>query len=420
MRIVAHHPVAQPSSAPLSTPGLVDETHPGSRLWSSLVLVGFIAACGAEFDPGTDGGTAGGRTGKDGGTGGGSGAAGGSQDGGAGLTGGGTGGSTGTGGGGSTGTGGGGSTGAGGGGSTGAGGGGSTGAGGGGSTGAGGGGSAGAGGGGSAGTGGGGSTGTGGGGSTGAGGGGSTGTGGGGSTGTGGGGSTGALPRGYVFCANETLRCGFVGTGMVAYGADDCFVFQQATDGVLCDNATLGDPIKGRLKACYLQAEPSGGHMTYRLERSATPTAEEQAAYARITAAMDAAVALYNQYTAFEKTLTVHYDPSVQTADASISGNIRFGPNAGYQSRITATHEVAHTVGVGQSGGWFSLVVDGVYRGEKATRLLRAISGNPSDTLKGDRIHFWPYGLNYASEVSSDTDLVNHCKLVDAMRLDGL
>lgn len=222
-----------------------------------------------------------------------------------------------------------------------------------------------------------------------------------------------------MFCSNEDQRCGFLGTAKVAYGANGRFVLRDATDGSACDNATFDDPLPHTVKSCFLPAPP-GGNVTYTLVKAANPTAEEQAAYVRIAEAMDGAVALYGRYTRFEKHLTIYYEPGVATADGNINGTIRFGPSAAYQTRITATHELAHTVGVGTAWSWGSLVVNGQYTGAVGTRLLRAITGNGADVLKGDGMHFWPFGLNYASEVSSETDLVNHCKLVEAMRQDGL
>jgi hypothetical protein len=74
-------------------------------------------------------------------------------------------------------------------------------------------------------------------------------------------------------------------------------------------------------------------------------------------------------------------------------------------------------VGVG-SFEFGALVVDGVFTGEAATRQLRAITGNESDVVHADTQHFWPYGLNYTTEVKTTDDLVNHCKIVVAIRED--
>ena len=41
------------------------------------------------------------------------------------------------------------------------------------------------------------------------------------------------------------------------------------------------------------------------------------------------------------------------------------------------------------TNAWWNLIVDGVYTGKHATEELRAITGDNSAVLKGDRQHFW-------------------------------
>lgn len=161
---------------------------------------------------------------------------------------------------------------------------------------------------------------------------------------------------------------------------------------------------------------PGRGAITYTLARSASPSSAEADAYDRITSAMDSAVFTYNCYTDIEKRLSVSYVPSVPTADGNVNGSIRFGSTASMNS-ITAMHEISHTVGIG-SREFAQLVVDRVFTGERATQQLRAITGNPTEQVHADGTHFWPYGLNYTSEVTSDEDLVNHCRMVVAIRTD--
>ena len=165
---------------------------------------------------------------------------------------------------------------------------------------------------------------------------------------------------------------------------------------------------------------PVKGNVTYTLVKAQNPTADQLDAYAKIQAAMDKAISYYNTYTTITKTLRVSYEPSVSTADGNINGSIRFGSNRSYMNHITAMHEIAHTVGVGTSGNWSRLIVNNVYTGTNATAQLRAITGDNTSVLKGDSTHFWPYGLNYTSEVKSEDDLINHCKIVEAMKKDGL
>ncbi|WP_433926925.1 hypothetical protein AB3662_28665 [Sorangium cellulosum] len=158
------------------------------------------------------------------------------------------------------------------------------------------------------------------------------------------------------------------------------------------------------------------GGITYTLATVPTPTAEQQSAYDMIKSAMDEALSYYNCHTSIEKSLRVSYEPSVATADGNVNGSIRFGAFSS-MNHITAMHEIGHTVGVG-SREFGALVVDGIFTGPEATRQLRAITGNDADVVHADAQHFWPYGLNYTSEVKTTDDLVNHCKIVAAIRED--
>lgn len=165
---------------------------------------------------------------------------------------------------------------------------------------------------------------------------------------------------------------------------------------------------------------PKAGRVSYSLARSDQPSVDEQDAYNRITAAMDEAVRQYNCYTNLQRDLRVSYNPGVATADGSTNGSIRFGSRASMH-HVTAMHEIAHVFGVG-AGPFRSLVQDGIYYGEGATAELRAISGANSDRIMSDGTHFWPHGLNYISEGQTQEDLINHCRVVEAMvgDLNGL
>jgi hypothetical protein len=164
------------------------------------------------------------------------------------------------------------------------------------------------------------------------------------------------------------------------------------------------------------------GKVTYSLAQSANPTDEEKAAYARIKTAFDEAVAYYNNFTSITKTLYVTYNPGVPTADATIAGNIRVGSNAGYQRTGTALHEMAHSVGVGQHSFWTSnLIIGGVYQGVYANKMLRFMTRNPAEALKGDTQHFWPYGINGANEdTGAEMLYLTNVIVVQGMKKDGL
>jgi hypothetical protein len=159
------------------------------------------------------------------------------------------------------------------------------------------------------------------------------------------------------------------------------------------------------------------GHVTYTLAKAPSPTQAQQTAYDAITCAMEGAVAYYNCNTTITKQLNVSYVPTVNTADGNINGSIRFGNMSDMQC-VTAMHEVAHTVGVGQASNWGSFNMNGTFTGMNATAELRAITGNATDVLHCDSQHFWPYGLNYVTEAHSTADLVDHCRMVTAIRKD--
>ncbi len=118
-------------------------------------------------------------------------------------------------------------------------------------------------------------------------------------------------------------------------------------------------------------------------------------------------------------------DPSVR-ADGNINGNIRFGPNRIFMNTGTAIHEISHTLEVGTSYKWSSLgayndsIKCSIYNGVNATKILREIKGDSSVLLYKDHQHFWPFGINYTHEYTCREDLINHCKIVNAMFADGL
>ncbi|HEX9998834.1 MAG TPA: hypothetical protein VGB74_00120 [Actinoplanes sp.] len=162
---------------------------------------------------------------------------------------------------------------------------------------------------------------------------------------------------------------------------------------------------------------PAAGHVTYTLTRAANPTADQTEAYGLITAAMDQALTIYNCQIDITKALTVSYNPAVATADGNFNGSIRFGARASMR-RVTAMHEIAHTLGVGTVAAWAAHLSGGVWTGAAATAKVAELTGNQTVEIHGDAQHFWPYGLNYESEVTSENDLVIHCQVVLALRRD--
>lgn len=161
----------------------------------------------------------------------------------------------------------------------------------------------------------------------------------------------------------------------------------------------------------------AAGSVTYILETTASPTSDQTDAYSTIRKAMDSAVGYYNKYTNLRKSLRVQYNTGVNTADGNSNGTIRFGSNRSYMQVGTAMHEIAHTLGLGTTNAYTSLMVGGQWQGAAGIAALKEIDG-ASAILKGDGMHFWPYGINYESEVKGVATLVGHCKVVQGMYMD--
>lgn len=169
------------------------------------------------------------------------------------------------------------------------------------------------------------------------------------------------------------------------------------------------------VSAIALMVVFSHAEVTYTLHKSANPTADEQDAYKRITIVMDSAVKLYNIYSNLSKFINVYYAPGVPTAEASSNGDLRFGENRSYMVVPTAMHEMGHTMGIGTTQEYWDVCKDGVFRNDKVQAKLRELDNDPTKELHCDSQHIWPYGLNRASEVSSEKDLINHVILVETI-----
>lgn len=152
-------------------------------------------------------------------------------------------------------------------------------------------------------------------------------------------------------------------------------------------------------------------HLKYKLSGGSEKWPEDRKK--RITDAMDAAVALYNKTGVFKKELTANNSPGTPTADANYDGWINFG---GSINARVALHEIGHTLGIGTHPNWQANIKDGKWTGKHALEQLREFDGKDA-MLSADRMHFWPYGLNFDHESSKENDL-RHVKMVAAMRKD--
>lgn len=157
------------------------------------------------------------------------------------------------------------------------------------------------------------------------------------------------------------------------------------------------------------------GQLGWTLVSSGVP----EEALDRITVAMNAAVMRYNAGNNWaSRTLTVEYNTGVATADANTSGHLRFGASSTYQNQRTALHEIAHTYGVGLSSGFSANVSNGVFTGSNTDALVKSYDGSSAVINVGGQ-HFWPYGLNYNSEMS-ELNAQRHVQIIKAMKADGM
>ncbi|KAI5864897.1 hypothetical protein GGS23DRAFT_604349 [Durotheca rogersii] len=163
-------------------------------------------------------------------------------------------------------------------------------------------------------------------------------------------------------------------------------------------------------------ASAASGALTWSLQKASSPTADQADAYAKIEAAMTKAVARYHRFTDARKTIRVYYSPGVPTAEANYNGDLRFGADRSYMTERTAMHEIAHTLGVGQTAAFDQRCAANNW--PTATPLLQSWDG-PSAKINCGGGHFWPYGLNYESEWS-ETNGNRHVQLVNAMLADGM
>lgn len=172
------------------------------------------------------------------------------------------------------------------------------------------------------------------------------------------------------------------------------------------------------LAAVTYASTASCAALTYTIQKASSPTADQTDAYTKIDAAMKAAVARYGKYCNAKctKNIKVYYEPSVPTAEANYNGDLRFGSNRSYMTERTAMHEISHTLGVGQTANFDSLCASGSWK--TALPLLKSFDGS-SAVISCGGSHFWPYGLNYETEMS-ETNANRHVQMMQAMLNDGM
>lgn len=175
----------------------------------------------------------------------------------------------------------------------------------------------------------------------------------------------------------------------------------------------------GTAYGAQLVVKPLMGNVTYTMGFDSLTYPEP---YRLIKMAVDSACVYYNRYTTFSHNIWIAYSPGVPTAEASYHGQVAFGSNTTYMWVGTAMHEFAHYFGSGTTSIWQSKTSTGTWTGSVASALLSSTTG---EVLKGDSQHFWPYGINYKSEITGlggqsaqENGLALHAKLVKAMLID--
>lgn len=164
------------------------------------------------------------------------------------------------------------------------------------------------------------------------------------------------------------------------------------------------------------------GNVRYRIN---DPASFPPDALEKLTKALEQAIYYYNCYSDLSHSLTINYKPSVRTAEGNVDGVISFGSNQGYMVVATVMHEIGHTMGVGYAP-WSQLIQDGRWMGPNVNELMTNLPANERDPdsysqrtyITCDEQHFWPYGLNQASEHQSEWSLINHVRVVAAMNKD--
>ncbi|TAK94035.1 MAG: hypothetical protein EPO07_17330 [Verrucomicrobia bacterium] len=177
---------------------------------------------------------------------------------------------------------------------------------------------------------------------------------------------------------------------------------------------TIPKPSGSSQKFFYLRAQfkpPPVGALTYHL--AAGNESWPADIRAQIIYSMDGAVAEYNRYGTFTKSLTANYNAGVPTAQASYSGWIDFGGSRNFR---VALHEISHTLGVGTGPNFCGFTSGGIWTGSNAVWQVGQFDG-PSANLNTDCTHIWPYGLNYDNEGGTE-NFRRHVLMIAALRRD--
>ncbi|WP_243348358.1 LamG-like jellyroll fold domain-containing protein [Parabacteroides sp. FAFU027] len=225
-----------------------------------------------------------------------------------------------------------------------------------------------------------------------------------------------------------TSLTNFTSTGTTSLNTDPAFSYSGVSSGKVTNSGSIIKYLTGvmkpnttyRVKAKVYKCNPGSVTYTLDVDQVAHPTE-----YALIKTALDSACALFNKYTPLSANIYVYYNAGIPTAQASNYGSIGFGASTSYMWVGTTIHEMDHYFGSGTNATWKSHVVSGAWNGTVANNLLKQINNDPSANISSDGTHFWPYGINYRSEIENlgghDAQLqglINAVKIAKAMIVD--
>jgi hypothetical protein len=108
-----------------------------------------------------------------------------------------------------------------------------------------------------------------------------------------------------------------------------------------------------------------------------------------IISAMNAALAVYNEWSNYNKHINVYYNSGVATADGNYNGTIRFGQGAQYRTPLIAFHEINHVMGAGTYGTWQSNVDNNAKLWLGQAGIAMSEQYFPNNTLKADHHIHW-------------------------------
>lgn len=112
------------------------------------------------------------------------------------------------------------------------------------------------------------------------------------------------------------------------------------------------------------------------------------------------------------------------SAACSYGGNMGVGPNSYYQRPGTLMHEMGHAIGEGQHGMWWSEILrdeESLWLGDQANGVVQFWENDPTARVHTDDMHKSPYGINGAWEDDgTDVLYIANGLMTQGFGVDGL